>query len=543
MLVMIDTKRSPVYIDSQVELNTFFMIRGRYPSLNLFVSFITTVKTLRNNVSRAHGDDAESDRVSNVDENNEAVDEQDDVEDDKTDEDEEEGDNEDGDGYDDYQGDDGSMGGSTLDPTIDGNVEENVILTPGEFSRLLAECTYTSQRVPGEDNISHSGDRTPVVTPRIRANDGTEPSDKLQQYFQNQDYDKKYGFVENIDSFTIPKGLSEETIRLISKLKKEPAWILEYRLKAYAKFLKLEEPKWSDNRCSLTKKKCSPKVAVDAVYNSESIAITNKEPLEKSGVIFCSISEAIRKYPDLIKKYLGRVVPSDDNYYAALNTAVFSDGSFCYIPKNTRCPMPLSSYFRMNSIENTGQFERTLIVAEEGSFVEYSEGCTAISHDKNQLHAAVVELYCAEGAEIKYSTRGLCAGDRSKISWTQVEKGFAITWKYPSVVLEGDDSVGEAENARNTSTCDSMLIGDNAAANTYPYIQVKNPSARIEHEASTSKIGEDQIFYFQQRGIDHERALAAMISGFCRDVFNKLPNEFGAEVNQLLSIKLEGSVG
>ncbi|KAL9282297.1 putative UPF0051 protein ABCI9 [Arabidopsis thaliana] len=421
---------------------------------------------------------------------------------------------------------------------------------------------------------------------KVRANDGTEPSDKLQQYFQNQDYDKKYGFVENIDSFTIPKGLSEETIRLISKLKKEPAWILEYRLKAYAKFLKLEEPKWSDNRyplldlqdmcfysapkkkptlnssdiadeaddpklleefdrldVPLTKKKCSPKVAVDAVYNSESIAITNKEPLEKSDVIFCSISEAIRKYPDLIKKYLGRVVPSDDNYYAALNTAVFSDGSFCYIPKNTRCPMPLSSYFRMNSIENTGQFERTLIVAEEGSFVEYSEGCTAISHDKNQLHATVVELYRAEGAEIKYSTRGLCAGDRSKISWTQVEKGFAITWKYPSVVLEGDDSVGEAENARNTSTCDSMLIGDNAAANTYPYIQVKNPSARIEHEASTSKIGEDQIFYFQQRGIDHERALAAMISGFCRDVFNKLPNEFGAEVNQLLSIKLEGSVG
>ncbi|CAD5333926.1 unnamed protein product [Arabidopsis thaliana] len=505
----------------------------------------------------------------------------------------------------------------------------------------------------------------PIRVFKVRANDGTDPrpirtesSDKLQQYFQNQDYDKKYGFVEKIDSFTIPKGLSEETIRLISKLKKEPAWILEFRLKAYAKFLKLEEPKWSDNRyplldlqdmcyysapkkkptlnssdiadeaddpklleefdrlnVPLTKKNCSPKVAVDAVYNSESIAITNKEPLEKSGVIFCSISEAIRKYPDLIKKYLGRVVPSDDNYYAALNTKVFSDGSFCYIPKNTRCPMPLSSYFRMNSIENTGQFERTLIVAEEGSFVEYSEGCTAISHDKNQLHVAVVELYCAEGADIKYSTvqnwyageeqgkggiynfvtkRGLCAGDRSKISWTQVEKGSAITWKYPSVVLEGDDSVGEfysvaltnnyqqadtgtkmihkgkniksriiskgisaghsrncyrglvqvqsrAENARNTSTCDSMLIGDNAAANTYPYIQVKNPSARVEHEASTSKIGEDQIFYFQQRGIDHERALAAMISGFCRDVFNKLPNEFGAEVKKKdlwFSIKL-----
>ncbi|KAG7536490.1 SUF system FeS cluster assembly SufBD superfamily [Arabidopsis suecica] len=534
------------------------------------------------------------------------------------------------------------------------------------ISRFSPQTTSESSKLPKgfhpkPESLKFPSPKTlnPTRVFKVRANVGTESSDKLQQYFQNQDYDNKYGFVENIDSITTPNGLSEETIRLISKLKKEPAWILEFRLKAYAKFLKLEEPKWSDNRYPLinlqdmcyysvpkkkptlnssdkgeaddpkllevfdrldvpiTKKKCSANVAVDAVFNSESIAITNKEPLEKSGVIFCSISEAIRKYPDLIKKYLGRVVPSDDNYYAALNSAVFSDGSFCYIPKNTRCPMPVSSYFRMNAIKSTGQFERTLIVAEEGSYVEYSEGCTAISHDKNQLHAAVVELYCAEGAEIKYSTvqnwyagdeqgkggiynfvtkRGLCAGDRSKISWTQVEKGSAITWKYPSVVLEGDDSIGEfysvaltnnyqqadtgtkmihkgkntksriiskgisagrsrncyrglvqvqsrAENAKNTSTCDSMLIGDNAAANTYPYIQVKNPSARVEHEASTSKIGEDQIFYFQQRGIDHERALAAMISGFCRDVFNKLPNEFGAEVNQLLSIKLEGSVG
>ncbi|CAL9242032.1 unnamed protein product [Arabidopsis halleri] len=451
------------------------------------------------------------------------------------------------------------------------------------ISRFSPQTTSDSSKVPKEfhrkpESLKFPSPKTlnPTRVLKVRAN-GTESSDKLQQYFKNQDYDKKYGFTEHIDSLTIPNGLSEETIRLISKLKKEPTWILEFRLKAYAKFLKLEEPKWSDNKYPLinfqdmcyysvpkkkptldnpkvleifdrldvpiTKKKCSPKVAVDAVFNSESIAITNKEPLEKSGVIFCSISEAIRKYPDLINKFLGRVVPSDDNYYAALNSAVFSDGSFCYVPKNTRCPMPLSSYFRMNAMKSTGQFERTLIVAEEGSYVEYSEGCTAISHDKNQLHAAVVELYCAEGAEIKYSTRGLCAGDRSKISWTQVEKGSAITWKYPSVVLEGDDSVGEAENAKNTSTCDSMLIGDNAAANTYPYIQVKNPSARVEHEASTSKIGEDQIFYFQQRGIDHERALAAMISGFCRDVFNKLPNEFGAEVNQLLSIKLEGSVG
>ncbi|CAN1317550.1 UPF0051 protein ABCI8, chloroplastic [Linum perenne] len=357
--------------------------------------------------------------------------------------------------------------------------------------------------------------------------------------------------------------------------------MLDFRLKAFEKFLQMKEPNWSDNRypsinfqdlCYYSAPKKKPtlnsldeadpellkyfdrlgvplneqnrlaNVAVDAVLDSVSIATTHRKTLEKSGVIFCSISEAIQKYPDLVKKYLGKVVPSEDNYYAALNSAVFSDGSFCYIPKDTKCPMQISTYFRINAME-TGQFERTLIVADDHSFVEYLEGCTAPSYDTNQLHAAVVELYCAESAEIKYSTRGVCAGDRSKISWTQVETGSAITWKYPSVVLEGDNTVSKAENARNSSQCDSMLIGDTAAANTYPYIQVKNPTARVEHEASTSKIGEDQLFYFQQRGIDYERAMAAMISGFCRDVFNELPDEFGAEVNQLMSLKLEGSVG
>jgi FeS assembly protein SufB len=347
-----------------------------------------------------------------------------------------------------------------------------------------------------------------------------------------------------------------------------------------------------------------------------SIATTHRKTLLAAGVIFCSISEAVREYPELVKKYLGRVVPVADNYYAALNSAVFSDGSFCYVPKDTVSPMEISTYFRINAME-TGQFERTLIVADERSFVSYLEGCTAPSYDKNQLHAAVVELYCAEGAEIKYSTvqnwyagdaegkggiynfvtkRGLCDGDRSKISWTQVETGSAITWKYPSVVLKGNNSIGEfysvaltnnrqqadtgtkmihvgkntrsrivskgisagnsvncyrglvqmqpsAHNARNFSQCDSMLIGDEAGANTYPYIQVKDPTARVEHEASTSKIGEDQLFYFQQRGIDGEKAVAAIIGGFCRDVFKELPLEFAAEVNQLMSLKLEGSVG
>ncbi|CAN1317553.1 UPF0051 protein ABCI8, chloroplastic [Linum perenne] len=480
--------------------------------------------------------------------------------------------------------------------------------------------------------------------------------DKIKEILRNRDYKEKFGFTVDIDSFSIPKGLSVDTIRSISKLKEEPDWMLDFRLKAFEKFLQMKEPNWSDNRypsinfqdlCYYSAPKKKPtlnsldeadpellkyfdrlgvplneqnrlaNVAVDAVLDSVSIATTHRKTLEKSGVIFCSISEAIQKYPDLVKKYLGKVVPSEDNYYAALNSAVFSDGSFCYIPKDTKCPMQISTYFRINAME-TGQFERTLIVADDHSFVEYLEGCTAPSYDTNQLHAAVVELYCAESAEIKYSTvqnwyagdeegrggiynfvtkRGVCAGDRSKISWTQVETGSAITWKYPSVVLEGDNTVGEfysvaltnnyqqadtgtkmihkgkntksriiskgisvghsrncyrglvqiqskAENARNSSQCDSMLIGDTAAANTYPYIQqVKNPTARVEHEASTSKIGEDQLFYFQQRGIDYERAMAAMISGFCRDVFNELPDEFGAEVNQLMSLKLEGSVG
>ncbi|KAL6992751.1 UPF0051 protein abci8, chloroplastic [Sarracenia purpurea var. burkii] len=476
--------------------------------------------------------------------------------------------------------------------------------------------------------------------------------DPLQKFLKR---DYKWGFKEEIDSFTIPKGLSRETVRLISSRKNEPDWMLEFRLNSYEKFLKMTEPKWSDNRyppidfqdmCYYSEPKKKPSlnsldeadpeliryfdklgiplnernrlanVAVDAVLDSVSIATTHRKTLEKAGVIFCSISEAIKEYPDLVRKHLGKVVPPDDNYYSALNSAVFSDGSFCYVPKDTKCPMQISTYFRINALE-TGQFERTLIVADDRSFVEYLEGCTAPSYDRNQLHAAVVELYCNEGAEIKYSTvqnwyagdeegkggiynfvtkRGMCAGARSKISWTQVETGSAITWKYPSVVLEGDDTVGEfysvaltnnyqqadtgtkmihkgkntrsriiskgisagnsrncyrglvqvqsrADNARNSSQCDSMLIGDNAAANTYPYIQAKNPTARIEHEASTSKIGEDQLFYFQQRGIHYEKAMAAMISGFCRDVFNELPDEFGAEVNQLMSLKLEGSVG
>ncbi|KAL5972668.1 UPF0051 protein abci8, chloroplastic [Asimina triloba] len=483
-------------------------------------------------------------------------------------------------------------------------------------------------------------------------------SDPIQKLLKR---DYKWGFTSDIDSFSLPKGLSESTIRSISAIKSEPDWMLQFRLNAYRRFLSMPEPKWSDNiypsidfqaisyysepknkkkldsldqadpelvkyfdrlGIPLNEQNRIANVAVDAVLDSVSIATTHRKTLEAAGVIFCSISEAIREYPELVRRYLGRVVPTADNYYAALNSAVFSDGSFCYIPKDTKCPMDISTYFRINALE-TGQFERTLIVAEERSFVRYLEGCTAPSYDRNQLHAAVVELYCSEDAEINYSTvqnwyagdekgkggiynfvtkRGLCDGARSKISWTQVETGSAITWKYPSVVLKGDGTVGEfhsvaltnnyqqadtgtkmihvgkstrsrivskgisagnsrncyrglvqvqpgAENARNFSQCDSMLIGDNAAANTYPYIQhltglmVKNPTARVEHEASTSKIGEDQLFYFQQRGIDHEKAVAAMIGGFCRDVFNELPLEFAAEVDQLLSLKLEGSVG
>ncbi|RAL37907.1 hypothetical protein DM860_000601 [Cuscuta australis] len=486
-----------------------------------------------------------------------------------------------------------------------------------------------------------------------RVTPSEEPSPPAHDKFLNRDY--KWGFNQEIDSFALPKGLSEDTVRFISARKNEPDWMLDFRLKSYEKFMNMKEPKWSANRypaidfqdlCYYSEPKKKPtinsldeadpdliryfdklgvplnernrlaNVAVDAVLDSVSIATTHRETLAKSGVIFCSISEAIGEYPDLVRKYLGRVVPPDDNFYSALNSAVFSDGSFVYIPKNTRCPMQISTYFRINAME-TGQFERTLIIAEDSSFVEYLEGCTAPQYDTKQLHAAVVELYCHENAEIKYSTvqnwyagdemgrggiynfvtkRGLCAGNRAKISWTQVETGSAITWKYPSVVLEGDESIGEfysvaltnhhqqadtgtkmihkgkntrsriiskgisagqssnsyrglvqvmsnADNAKNSSQCDSMLIGDNAAANTYPYIQAKNPTARIEHEATTSKIGEDQLFYFQQRGIDYERAMVAMISGFCKDVFNELPDEFGSEVKELMSLKLESSVG
>ena len=471
----------------------------------------------------------------------------------------------------------------------------------------------------------------------------------------NQPY--KYGFVTAIESDTIPPGLSEDVVRLISAKKNEPEFMLEFRLKAYRQWLKMTEPKWAEvgypaidyqtiSYYSAPKKKeklnsidevdpvlletfeklgiplseqkrlANVNVAVDAIFDSVSVATTFREKLAKDGVIFCSISEALQDHPELIQKYLGSVVPAGDNYFAALNAAVFSDGSFVYIPKGTKCPMELSTYFRINT-SDTGQFERTLIVAEEGSSVSYLEGCTAPMFDTNQLHAAVVELVALDNAEIKYSTvqnwyagdkegkggiynfvtkRGLCQGVNSKISWTQVETGSAITWKYPSCVLIGDNSVGEfysvaltnnrqqadtgtkmvhvgkntrstiiskgisagnsensyrglvkispkADGARNYSQCDSMLIGDRAGANTFPYIQVQNNTAKVEHEASTSKIGEDQLFYFAQRGISTEDAISMMISGFCKDVFNQLPMEFAVEADRLLSLKLEGSVG
>ncbi|MFM7450854.1 MAG: Fe-S cluster assembly protein SufB [Leptolyngbyaceae cyanobacterium] len=473
------------------------------------------------------------------------------------------------------------------------------------------------------------------------------------QNLVNQPY--KYGFVTNIESETVPKGLSEEVIRLISTKKEEPGWMLEFRLKAYRQWLKMSEPTWQNASypvidyqdiiyysapkvaekkksldevdpelletfeklgIPLSEQKRLTNVAVDAIFDSVSVATTFKEKLAEKGVIFCSMSEAIKEHPDLVRKYLGSVVPITDNYFAALNAAVFSDGSFVYIPKGVHCPMELSTYFRINTADS-GQFERTLIVADEGSYVSYLEGCTAPMYDSNQLHAAVVELVTLDHAEIKYSTvqnwyagdangkggiynfvtkRGLCQGVNSKISWTQVETGSAITWKYPSCVLVGDNSVGEfysvaltnhyqqadtgtkmvhigkntrstiiskgisagksknsyrglvkigpkAEGARNYSQCDSMLIGDNAQANTFPYIQVQTNTGKVEHEASTSKIGEDQLFYFQQRGVSLEDAISMMISGFCKDVFNQLPMEFAVEADRLLSLKLEGSVG
>jgi Fe-S cluster assembly protein SufB len=473
------------------------------------------------------------------------------------------------------------------------------------------------------------------------------------QTLVNQPY--KYGFTTDIESDSIPPGINEDVVRLISAKKNEPEFMLEFRLKAYRQWLKMDEPHWAHVHypaidyqdivyftapkqqekkasldevdptlletfeklgISLSEQKRLSNVAVDAVFDSVSVATTFRAQLAKDGVIFCSISEALKDYPDLVEKYLGSVVPIGDNYFAALNSAVFSDGSFVFIPKGTKCPMELSTYFRINT-EGSGQFERTLIIAEEGSSVSYLEGCTAPMFDTNQLHAAVVELVALDNADIKYSTvqnwyagdengkggiynfvtkRGLCAGKNSKISWTQVETGSAITWKYPSCLLVGENSIGEfysvaltnhcqqadtgtkmvhigkntrstiiskgisagrsqnsyrgqvkigpkADGARNYSQCDSMLIGDRAQANTFPYIQVQNNLARVEHEASTSKIGEDQLFYFSQRGISAEDAVSMMISGFCKDVFNQLPMEFAVEADRLLSLKLEGSVG
>ena len=470
----------------------------------------------------------------------------------------------------------------------------------------------------------------------------------------SQEYE--YGFTTDIDQEKIPPGLNEDVIRIISSKKQEPKWLLNWRLKAYKQWLKMEEPDWSKlnyedidfqsisyyaapkqkeklksldevdpelldtyNKLGipLEEQKVLANVAVDAVFDSVSVTTTFKEELEKHGVIFCSFSEAVHNHPDIVKKYLGSVVPTTDNYFAALNSAVFSDGSFVYIPKNVRCPMELSTYFRINAA-NTGQFERTLIIGEEGSHVSYLEGCTAPMRDENQLHAAVVELVAHKNAQIKYSTvqnwypgnpktgkggiynfvtkRGTCLGENSKISWTQVETGSALTWKYPSCILKGDNSVGEfysvalsnnfqqadtgtkmihlgkntkstiiskgisagkgqntyrggvkimknAENARNYSQCDSILIGDNCGAHTFPYIDVRNPSAQMEHEASTSKIGEDQLFYCNQRGISTEDAVSLIVNGFCKDVFNELPMEFAVEAQKLMEVSLEGAVG
>jgi Fe-S cluster assembly protein SufB len=465
----------------------------------------------------------------------------------------------------------------------------------------------------------------------------------------------RYGFVTDIETEKIAKGLDEDVVRLISAKKQEPAFLLNFRLKAYAQWLQMEEPDWAalghgpidyqemiyyaapkqqakkasldevDPKLletfdklgiSLSEQKRLSNVAVDAVFDSVSIATTYREKLAEHGVIFCSISEAVKDYPDLVERYLGTVVPTNDNFFAALNSAVFSDGSFVFIPKGVSCPMELSTYFRINS-GDTGQFERTLIVAEEAASVSYLEGCTAPMFDTNQLHAAVVELVALDDANIKYSTvqnwyagdekgvggiynfvtkRGQCRGARSHISWTQVETGSAITWKYPSCVLQGEDSSGEfysvaltnnrqqadtgtkmihvapgtrstiiskgisagsssnsyrglvqigpkAVGARNYSQCDSMLIGDKAAANTFPYLRSQQPDASIEHEASTCRISEDQLFYLQSRGIGLEESVSMMVSGFCRDVFNQLPMEFAAEADKLLALKLEGSVG
>ncbi len=471
----------------------------------------------------------------------------------------------------------------------------------------------------------------------------------------NLEKDYEYGFITDIESDTIPPGLNEDVIKTISEKKNEPKWLLDWRLKSYNHWIKKKDPNWAKiqypdidyqaisyfsapkkkklssldevdpelletyNKLGipLEEQKMLSGVAVDAVFDSVSIATTFKEELKKAGVIFCSFSEAVLNHPDLVKKYLGTVVPFTDNYFASLNSAVFTDGSFVYIPKGVRCPMELSTYFRINEA-NTGQFERTLIIADEGSYVSYLEGCTAPMRDENQLHAAVVELVAHKNATIKYSTvqnwfpghpetgkggiynfvtkRGTCLEENSRISWTQVETGSAVTWKYPSCILKGDNSVGEfysvavtnnyqqadtgtkmihlgkntkstiiskgisagkgqqtyrgevkimkgADQARNFSQCDSILIGNTCGAHTFPYIDVRNPSAKMEHEATTSNIGEDQLFYCNQRGISSEDAVSMIVNGFCKEVFNELPMEFAVEATKLMEVTLEGSVG
>lgn len=484
-----------------------------------------------------------------------------------------------------------------------------------------------------------------------------EQNEILEEHI-NSEY--KYGFTTDIETDSFAKGLNEDVVRALSKKKNEPEWLLEFRLKAYRHWLTMSEPKnWAHLNypkidfneiiyysapkqmpslksldevdpellktfeklgISLEEQKrlsgVESNIAVDAVFDSVSVKTTFRETLSEKGIIFCSFSEAVQEFPDLIKKYMGMVVPYTDNYYAALNSAVFSDGSFCYIPKGVRCPMELSTYFRINS-KGTGQFERTLIVADEASYVSYLEGCTAPVRDENQLHAAIVEIIAHKDAEVKYSTvqnwypgdkdgkggifnfvtkRGICLEDNSKISWTQVETGSAITWKYPSVILKGNNSVGEfysvavtnnkqeadtgtkmlhigkntrstiiskgisagysnnsyrglvqvrkgATNARNFSQCDSLLMGDKCGAHTFPYIEIKDKTATVEHEATTSKIGEDQLFYCKQRGIDMEKAIALIVNGYCKEVLNKLPMEFAVEAQKLLAVSLEGSVG
>lgn len=478
-------------------------------------------------------------------------------------------------------------------------------------------------------------------------------SDSMQTLEVHTQSDYKYGWSTSLDMDTLPKGLSEDTVRAISARKEEPEWLLEWRLKAYRHWLTMKEPAWANVQyppidyqdiiyfaapkkkldsidqadpellrmfdrlgVPLEERKILAGVAVDAVVDSVSVTTTFKKELADLGIIFCSFSEAVKEHPELVQKYLGTVVPYNDNFFATLNSAVFSDGSFCYIPSGVRCPMELSTYFRINAA-NTGQFERTLIVAEKGSYVSYLEGCTAPMRDEHQLHAAVVEIVAMDEAFVKYSTvqnwypgdkegkggiynfvtkRGICAGYKSKISWTQVETGSAITWKYPSCILKGDESVGEfysvavtnnrqqadtgtkmihlgkntrstiiskgisaghsnnsyrglvkiarrADGAQNFSQCDSLLMGDKCGAHTFPYLEVDNPGARVEHEATTSKIGEDQLFYCKQRGLSEEDAINMIVNGYCKEVFNELPMEFAVEAQKLLAISLEGSVG